>query len=140
VAEEYWVGFRPQPKEIDGNLISFELSVVSSLSLPVAYARVSTSSGFATWAHEINKIDPRLGGRIDFCPWEGLRTEGAFSQFNLGKSVEFTLEAFGLLRFTFAESRAGMTIRLSCSKVETEGQVETLKTDALRLLNAVAKN
>ena len=138
MAEEYWVGFRPQPKKLEGTLVSFDISAATTLSLPEAFARMSTASGFEKWAKQVHKLDTRLGGRIEVTVWDDLLAEGAFSQLSLGKVIEFTLDAFGLLRFTFEPQGAETIIRLNCAKVVPESQADQLKTDALRLLTTIA--
>lgn len=138
--EEYWAGFRPQPQKVSGELKVVELTTETSLELPNAFARVTTKTGFESWGAQVRKLDVRPGGRIDVTLWQELEAEGAFASIDLGKSVEFTLDSFGLVRFSFSESSGGTTITLKCSRIVEVSDWQNFEASAERLLKAVSTN
>lgn len=140
MAEEYWVGFRPQPQRVEGELVSFEVTVDSPLAHGEAFARVTTPAGAEIWATEVRKLDPRPGGRIELVLWDDLVAEGAFAQIALGKSVDFTLDALGLIQMRFSEGKAGTRISLKCTKIVESDDRDLFESNAKKLLNSIAKN
>lgn len=138
MAEEYWAGFRPQPQKVEGELVSFEVTVDSPLAHGEAFARVTTPAGAGTWATEVRKLDPRPGGRIELVVWDGLMAEGAFAQIALGKSVHFTLDAFGLVEVQFSPLEAGTRISLKCTKIVESDDRDLFEGNAKKLLAAIA--
>ena len=140
MAEEYWAGFRPQPQKVEGDLVTIELTVESPLEHGEAFARVTTPSGVGLWATEVRKVDARPGGRIEIVLWDGLVAEGAFAQINLGKAVNFTLDAFGLIELAFAATKAGTAIKLKCTKIVSADALEKFEQNVSRLLAAIAAN
>lgn len=134
------MGFRPLPQKVEGELTIVELSTESSLSLPQAFARASTKAGFEAWGAEVRKLDTRPGGRIDITLWQEIKAEGAFAAIELGKNIEFTLDAVGLVRLSFASIASGSRVTIRCSRISEPADLPAFENLVSRILTAVAAN
>lgn len=140
MAEEYWAGFRPQPQKVAGELTTVELSTETLLTVPQVFARASTRAGFESWGVEVRKLDARPGGRIDITLWQELNAEGAFAAIDLGRKIEFTLDAVGLVCLSFASTASGSRVDIRCSRIVEPADLPAFKELVARFLNSIATN